>query len=1051
MLPYLIAGVIGYGISKLFDDKKAPKYADGGLIAPNGKPSNLTPEQYKLVRTPAFISWFGDWENDSENASKVVDENGEPLVVYHGTRSDDFYEFENKLFGYRGFYFTDKKSVAKNYGSNIRQFFLNSKNFVSEDMKGGNYSDNEWIDDLVENSEMDNKDVHLLNFIDPLDPSSMERFPISNIYIIFNKSNIKLADGTNTTFDGNNPDIRFDNGGNVNDNDIRIENIYEKIPQPFKGIDIIGMGTWKDKKVPTIPYDIFSEGYDLPNKPILYIHSFFPKKEFTGKGYTKKYLLKTLYEWSNNKLENKDLVDLYGTRFLKEFKGSDLFGTSSLYKDGELFFDNLVENGYLEKVELNKKNFHSRALNLFKITEKTKNIFNHNIRFDGGGEIKVKKIKGELRYYNKGAYANINIVDKDEWHLSMIENQSGEKGMASKILLQIIKDARANNVKKISLSASYENKQIFYYNYGFKTISYGEYSGLYNMELDLSWKYAGKRFKADWDDDVYIHEEFDLGGTTMRKTKLLAPNGKPSNLTPEQYKLVRTPAFKQWFGDWENDPETASKVVDENGEPKVMYHSSDSEFTIFNPEQKSRWTNQRKEKAIWFGGNNKVSSYTYNGYLYEVFLCSFNPIIVDAKDYDSWNYYYDENNNKTYDIGRIKGRFITQAKEVNWDGTANNNDGILFLNAWDNVPLGVVCVVFEPEQIKLADGTNTKFDGENPDIRFMAGGIVPKTSKDENGNWSGTYSDIKFTLYNLSEGWSFKIKFYSPIMESEKTFFSDEDYEPFRTKKDALNSVIEKIIEINTYNEKFNKKRQSNNPDIRFMAGGNIDDVLDKMLQGEELSQEDKNKISLYQKHLFSGKNDNTFEYHRVSELNIADTNSEEHINKSQIVVQFESDQKIDVKYMLKKIALTLKKSNIDSVVGFGFKMLAYIGYFVKVNEYDIEKAMSVLKNIGFNVTINPYYNTLYFSNEIKDDIKFQKLSENPDIIILSNSEIYQKLNLTDAQSVTRLTKLLKNFGITSYFIMKNQITITDKSKINDLINYLNSKGYNAIRFKKRR
>ena len=32
----------------------------------------------------------------------------------------------------------------------------------------------------------------------------------------------------------------------------------------------------------------------------------------------------------------------------------------------------------------------------------------------------------------------------------------------------------------------------------------------------------------------------------------LAPNGKPSNLTPEQYRLVRTPAFKKWFGDWEN-------------------------------------------------------------------------------------------------------------------------------------------------------------------------------------------------------------------------------------------------------------------------------------------------------------------------------------------------------------------------------------------------------------------------------------------------------------------------------------------------------------------
>ena len=67
--------------------KNKLKYADGGsvLLAPNGKPSNLTPEQYKLVRTPEFKQWFGDWENDPANSSKVVDFNGEQLVCYHGS------------------------------------------------------------------------------------------------------------------------------------------------------------------------------------------------------------------------------------------------------------------------------------------------------------------------------------------------------------------------------------------------------------------------------------------------------------------------------------------------------------------------------------------------------------------------------------------------------------------------------------------------------------------------------------------------------------------------------------------------------------------------------------------------------------------------------------------------------------------------------------------------------------------------------------------------------------------------------------------------------
>jgi hypothetical protein len=72
--------------------KSAKRDKDGRLLAPNGKPTNLTERQYAHVRTKAFKDWFGDWENDPANASKVVDENGEPKIVYHGT-SDTFDTF----------------------------------------------------------------------------------------------------------------------------------------------------------------------------------------------------------------------------------------------------------------------------------------------------------------------------------------------------------------------------------------------------------------------------------------------------------------------------------------------------------------------------------------------------------------------------------------------------------------------------------------------------------------------------------------------------------------------------------------------------------------------------------------------------------------------------------------------------------------------------------------------------------------------------------------------------------------------------------------------
>lgn len=90
------------------------KYAEGGLIAPNGKPSKLTPEQYKLVRTPEFKAWFGDWENDPKNASKVVDENGEPLVVYRGDSSASKKGFVFKT-GFNRMGFINKSRLPNQY------------------------------------------------------------------------------------------------------------------------------------------------------------------------------------------------------------------------------------------------------------------------------------------------------------------------------------------------------------------------------------------------------------------------------------------------------------------------------------------------------------------------------------------------------------------------------------------------------------------------------------------------------------------------------------------------------------------------------------------------------------------------------------------------------------------------------------------------------------------------------------------------------------------------------------------------------------------------
>lgn len=50
--------------------------------------------------------------------------------------------------------------------------------------------------------------------------------------------------------------------------------------------------------------------------------------------------------------------------------------------------------------------------------------------------------------------------------------------------------------------------------------------------------------------------------------------------------ITQSQQFKNWFGDWQNHPESASKVVDSNGEPLIVYHQTDKNFTAFDTKQK---------------------------------------------------------------------------------------------------------------------------------------------------------------------------------------------------------------------------------------------------------------------------------------------------------------------------------------------------------------------------------------------------------------------------------------------------------------------------------
>ena len=126
--------------SNLQEERRNAEKDGTWMKAPNGENSNLTEEQWLYVRTEEFKDFFGDWETDVENSSKIVDENGEPQVVYHGTNKE-FETFEGvKIQGKELSFFSTDLEYAQAHSmknengekSIVKEVFLNIRNPIEK-------------------------------------------------------------------------------------------------------------------------------------------------------------------------------------------------------------------------------------------------------------------------------------------------------------------------------------------------------------------------------------------------------------------------------------------------------------------------------------------------------------------------------------------------------------------------------------------------------------------------------------------------------------------------------------------------------------------------------------------------------------------------------------------------------------------------------------------------------------------------------------------------------------------------------------------------------
>lgn len=247
---------------ELYEDGIIPKEARDLLVREDelnfenlGKPLDKQVRfsmKNAVTESQQFKRWFGDWQNNPAKASKVVNEDGTPKVMYHGTSNGGFHIFNTYggnfgLFGI-GSYFTDNPDVAQSYtqkgkGNNpqVYSVYLNIRNPIDMDAVA-NIS--EWEKTVTDASDYFNgcktnedcfralkeycedemmykaeaeeyiSDVIQAMGYDGITHIGGGRYNKKDatkhrVFIVFDNAQVKSATDNIGTFDPNNPDIRF--------------------------------------------------------------------------------------------------------------------------------------------------------------------------------------------------------------------------------------------------------------------------------------------------------------------------------------------------------------------------------------------------------------------------------------------------------------------------------------------------------------------------------------------------------------------------------------------------------------------------------------------------------------------------------------------------------------------------------------------------------------------------------------------------------------------------------------------------------------------------
>jgi hypothetical protein len=210
---------------------------------------------------------------------------------------------------------------------------------------------------------------------------------------------------------------------------------------------------------------------------------------------------------------------------------------------------------------------------------------------------------------------------------------------------------------------------------------------------------------------------------------------------------TETAEFRAWFGD--------SLVIDENGQPRVVYHGTNKDFMSFDAAARSSKTGNPNAQLGFFFSERPEEASRYakdwgrqNGNVMPVYLAIRNPYVMGYTEfndlamaaYRSLQADPAHDPDATVAFGDLEGQRAAAARLAEHEAIAQKQAAErreeLIREGYDGIVVrskaGDEYIAFEPAQIKSAVGNNGVFSAGDPDIRFSRVRKIGDTTVIEN-------------------------------------------------------------------------------------------------------------------------------------------------------------------------------------------------------------------------------------------------------------------------------------------------------------------------------